>query len=223
MPQKSLPPNKLDWIDQEDLQAAINHLQTKAKTAIKEAEKRRDKNVVDPFYSVLIASSFDLKTIKELNNLQDAGSALRGISNYLGEFHQFVLGSIDGWVNHDAGYDLACPEKMIIAEIKNKHNTMNSSNKEIVVNQLDTALRQKQGNWKAYVVHVIPKKPKRSTKILTNRGVYEIDGASFYHLATGFPNAIHNLFNMFCEMLFLSDEICEYCKHIMTDSLPPRI
>ncbi len=222
MPQKSLPPNKLAWISGEDLDVAISLIYNNAKKTIRESAKRRSKNVVDPFYSVLIASSFDLKTVRELNNFQDAGSALRGISNHLGEFHQTVLGSIDGWRNHDAGYDLECPEKKIIAEVKNKHNTMNSTNRRVVVAELDTAIRQKQGNWEAYLVQIIPQKPKRSKNLILGKSVYEIDGASFYELATGYPNAIHDLFDEFCKKMTLSDEICEYCKYIMTDSLPPR-
>ena len=40
-----------------------------------------------------------------------------------------ILGSVDGWDNHDAGYDLECDARIILAEIKNKWNTMNSSNR----------------------------------------------------------------------------------------------
>jgi len=218
-----LPSDKLAWISEADLECAISALYSSAKTTIQKAEKRRESNVVDPFYSVLIASSFGLKTIPELDNLQDAGAALRGMSNFLGEFHQTVLGSIDGWINHDAGYDLECPQESIVAEVKNKHNTMNSKNTEAVISDLDTAIRQKRGNWKAYLVQVIPRSPQRSTNKVRSRGVYVIDCASFYHLSTGDPNAIHDLFNMFCDMLFLTDEVCQYCKRIMLGSLPPRI
>ncbi|MXV75366.1 Eco47II family restriction endonuclease [Candidatus Poribacteria bacterium] len=223
MPQRRLPSDRLSWISDADLESAISSLFSSAKNTIQKAEKRRERNVVDPFYSVLIASSFELKTIIELDNLQDAGAALRGISNFLGEFHQKILGSINGWNNHDSGYDLECPMKSIIAEVKNKHNTMNSTNTEAVISDLDTAIRQKKGNWKAYLVQVIPRSPYRSTNIVRSRGVYVIDGASFYHLATGEPNAIHDLFDVFCDMFSLTDEICQYCKLIMLGSLPPRI
>jgi len=217
------PFNPIEWISDSDLENAIHVLCNSAKNTIRQAGDRRIKNVVDPFSSVLIASSFNLRTVGDLDNMQDAGAALRGMSNFLGDFHQNVLGSIPGWINHDAGYDLECPGKSIIAEVKNKHNTMNASNTEAVISGLDTAVRQKKGNWKAYLVQIIPKHPKRSTNMVSNRGVYVVDGASFYHLATGESNAIHDLFDRFCEMLSLSHEVCDYCKRIMTSSLPPRI
>ncbi len=223
MPQRRLPSSRLSWISEADLESAVHAICSGAKDAIQKAGRRRAGNVVDPFYSVLIASSFELNSIADLDSFQDAGAALRGMSNFLGEFHQTVLGSIDGWINHDAGYDLECPGKAIVAEVKNKHNTMNASNMEAVISSLDTAVRQKRGDWKAYLVQVIPKSPRRTTNQVRSRGVYVIDGASFYHIATGEPNAIHDLFEKFCEMLSLSDEICQYCKMIMTSSLPPRI
>ncbi len=102
-----------------------------------------------------------------------------GISNAVGDFHQEVLGSVEGFRNHDAGYDLECPDKQIVAEVKNKHNTMNAPNRKQVVDDLDTAVRQKTGSWVAYLVVIVPGKPKRYRKKLTNR-VYEIDGASFF-------------------------------------------
>ena len=223
MPQRRLPSNSLAWISEAELENAIDTLYTSARATIQKAEQRRKNNVVDPFYSVLVASSFGIETVGDLDNLQDAGAALRGISNPLGEFHQSILGSIDGWINHDSGYDLECPSKAIVAEVKNKHNTMNASNMEKVISDLDIAIRQKKGSWEAYLVQVIPRRPQRLKNLVRNRGVYVIDGASFYHLATGDPNAIHDLFDKFCEMLFLSDEICQYCKLVMMGSLPPRI
>ena len=68
------------------------------------------------------------------------------MSNAIGTFHQSVLGSVEGWLNHDTGYDLENPSRKLIAEIKNKHNTMNQQNREKVISDLDTALKQKGRN-----------------------------------------------------------------------------
>ncbi|MDE2760320.1 MAG: Eco47II family restriction endonuclease [Paracoccaceae bacterium] len=187
-----------------------------------ESAKRKQKNIVDPFSSLLIAHSFNLETATELDNLENSSAALRGISNPLGKFHQTILGAIPGWSDHDAGYDLECVDKSIIAEVKNKHNTMNASNRAKVIEDLETAIRQKRGNWSAYLVQIIPKSPHRDKKLVGKR-VYEIDGASFYALATGYDNALHELFDIFCERLSLSDSICKHCKNVMAATLPPRI
>ena len=51
------------------------------------------------------------------------------ISNAIGDFHQRLLGCIDGLndLGVGNGCDLVNDQKTIFAELKNKHNTMNSS------------------------------------------------------------------------------------------------
>ena len=74
---------------------------------------------------------------------------------------------------------------------------LNADNERIVVGDLEVALRQKSGSWTAYVVKVIPRKPERYQKEVA-QNIIETDGASFYHIATGYPNAIHELFEEIC-------------------------
>jgi len=215
-------PLNLEWIAYEHFQQAIDNLLTVGQSAKNKASQKRVKNVIDPFSSLFIASTFAIEEPEKLVSFQDAESALRGMSNAMGNFHQNILGSLDGWVNHDAGYDLECKSRKIIAEVKNKHNTMNMSNKREVLEGLRTALRQKKGTWEAHLVQIIPRKPVRETKQI-EKNLYEIDGASFYHLATGHENSIHDLFFAMCDYLSPSEQICEHCKKILVESLPPKI
>ncbi len=53
----------------------------------------------------------------------------------IGRFHQGVLGGVHGFKNHDAGYDIENKQRKIIAEIKNKYNTMNAPKTEVQVYQ----------------------------------------------------------------------------------------
>ena len=122
--------NKLQWISEKDLNSAIGTLCKRAEKALKNAKANQEKNKIDPFRSLLIANTFQIKQKSELLNIQSMTAASHGISNAIGYFHQNVLSSVDGWQNHDSGYDLENPEKKILAEIKNKHNTMNSPNKK---------------------------------------------------------------------------------------------
>lgn len=85
-----------------------------------------------------------------LSKVQQINSASIGISSAVGHFHQKILGSVEGFINHNTGYDLECVDRKIIAEVKNKHNTMNEQNRDKVVGDLETALSQKQGDWTAY-------------------------------------------------------------------------
>ena len=216
---------KLNWISDDALDGAISRFRASAARALEQSVRRQRRNVVDPFLSLLIASTFDVNGRDELLRLQNSNSGLKGMGNALGHFHQEVLGKIPGWDNHDAGYDLECAEKRILAEIKNKHNTMNSGNRKQAISDLDTAVRQKRGAWTGYLVIIVPKKPMRyETRAISNRRpVFEIDGASFYHKAADDPNALHDLFDILCDEWADSREISDYCRQIMAASIPPRI
>ena len=179
---------------------------------------------MDPFGSLMVATSYEVDDADALADLQDAESSLRGMSNSLGTFHQEILGEVPGWVNHDAGYDLECPDRQMLAEVKNKHNTMNAGNRRQVEASLGEAVRQKRGNWTGYLVIILPRRPQRyETAIEGQRNVYEIDGASFYHKATGDPNALHDLLDYLCDQLAPSAEVAEFCKEIGRQNLPPRV
>ena len=211
----------LPWISEVAFDQAVEDLKQSAEAALTNAEKRRTKNVIDPFLTLLLASTFSVDQASDLASVQQAESAIRGMSGALGSFHQAVLGSISGWENHDALYDLQCPERRIVAEVKNKWNTMNAANRRQVESDLASTVRSLRGDWTAYLVLVVPRKPERYTTHTGNK-VIEIDGASFYHLATGYPNAIHDLFDVLSEALAPSAGIASYCKEIMSQSLPPR-
>ena len=163
----------------------------------------------------------------ELTNIHRRSSINSGISSAIGNFHQRILSRVDGWKNHDAGYDLENAKKKIIAEVKNKHNTMNASNREKVIEELSTALRQKGLGWRAYLVVVIPKKPERYEKKLQNtarRDIREIDGASFYAMTTGEKTALRDLFDtVICSLNSVEEipvEVQKHCMEIFNQSIP---
>lgn len=196
---------RLDWISDAALEREVRTLLQRSGSAYSQAGRRIVRNVIDPFSSLVVAT-----TLQDVNlaTAQQISSATQGISNAVGDFHQQVLGSIAGFVDHDAGYDLESVDKQIIAEVKNKHNTMNAGSRRGVVSDLDTALRQKRGAWTAYLVIIVPKKPHRYKEQLTQRQVYETDGASFYALATGSQTALHDLYHA------VEDIASRICPHI---------
>ncbi len=214
--------NSLQWISEKDLDSAIDTLCKRTKKALKNVKANQEKNKIDPFHSLLITNTFEIKQKSDLLELQDKNSALRGMSNAIGTFHQNILGSVSGWENYDSGYDLENLEKKILAEIKNKHNTMNKDNKDNVYNKLKTALELKRGCWKGYLVVILPKKTesyKESLKKLgSKKELYKIDGMSFYEMVTGDKNALNNLLNVLCDKLNVNKEITSYCKEIMTSN-----
>ena len=109
----------LPWIADNELLDAVDALIKSSEKAYSHAEERIQKNVIDPFSSIIIASTLNIKSSEDLNRIQASQSALSGMSNAIGTFHQSVLGSVEGWLNHDTGYDLENPSRKLIAEIKN--------------------------------------------------------------------------------------------------------
>ncbi len=209
-----------EWIDSELLDQAIDNMLERANSALENARARLKANVIDPFQSLIIASTFGIKDENQLDKLQITNSVLGGISSAVGNFHQQILGSIPGWINHDAGYDIECEERRIVAEVKNKHNTMNKGARNDAVDGLRRAVQQKRGkNWKAYLVIIVPKKPKRYQSTI-EKNIFEIDGASFYELVTGHSDALHQLFDAVCSRVSTTDELQLHCSALFRESIP---
>lgn len=217
--------SRLTWLKDEALVEAVTELMRRSNDAIDNASDRIGKNVIDPFASIALAAATSPKNAKVLLKIQGMASASSGVSSAVGWFHQAILGSVDGFVNHDAGYDIECQSRKIIAEIKNKYNTLNAGNREQVEQDLKTAIKQKRGKWKAYLVIIIPKRLKRyKKKILNSQDVYEIDGASFYEMATGSETALHDLYDavvdVVAEKYKINKAVLGHCKDILKDGIP---
>ena len=55
----------------------------------------------------------------------------KSINNSIGTFHEQILGGIKGYeVGKLSGFDIKATDNTLFADIKNKHNTMNSSSAE---------------------------------------------------------------------------------------------
>lgn len=213
----------LPWIDDDNLTGAIDQLISSAGDTVREASVRQQKNVIDPFFSLLIAASHDVQAPEHLKSMRNAEASVRGMGNFLGKFHETILGSAHGWTHHDAGYDIESQTKKIIAEVKNKYNTLNGPNRRQVLQELETNIRSKGPEWTAYLVEIIPSSPRRYTKFPTTRdNVVATDGASFYHIATGQLNALHDLFDVVAKRIGTSPSIVEHCQQIFAASIPPR-
>ena len=208
------------WIAKKHLLQAIEELEKSSKQAINQANKRRLKNVIDPFQSLIIASNFQVNSTTQLQHLQNYNSSFRSISNAIGVFHQTILSNIKGWSFHNSGYDLINQDRKIIAEVKNKHNTMNSATKREVLRELETALRQMSSpDWEGYLVAIVPS-PKKRYKKPERNNLFSIDGASFYHLVTGDHDALKQLFDVVCSRISLNDQLLNHCKVLFNNSIP---
>jgi hypothetical protein len=208
----------LTWLSDADLDKCIDELNSRILTARNEASKRVIKNVLDPFSLLCLNHLMKNNDTDNLMETVATSSISKSVSSAIGNFHQDVLGRVRGFVNHDAGYDVECAEKKLFAEIKNKHNTMNASARNDTEKNLLTIRKSKPG-YTGYLVIIIPKKPKRYLKPL-GRDVFEVDGATFYEMATGETNALKNLYNALENRLSPDKETATFIKQQYPKSLP---
>lgn len=201
----------LDFINSRNLYTATEKLVTRIEAATAEANPY--KNVVDPFGAL-----FDAGLVVGLNSSEWLGVERsrqigKSLSNAVGDFHQELIGYLPGWEStglNGGVVDLihtgtfGSRETPVIAELKNKHNTMNSSSAEALHNRFQEALKwPNYKDYTAYLIEVIPKKPGGSDEpwAPAKRGkvdrIRKIDAASIYRISSGGDyRALEKLFDV---------------------------
>ncbi len=137
----------------------------------------------------------------------------KSINNSIGTFHEQILGGIQGYeVGKLSGFDIKASDDSLFADIKNKHNTMNSSSAE--------ALFQKLARYaddyklaKCYWVQILARnsfnehwKGDINGKEYSHSRVFKISGDQFYALLSGQEDALFQLYKI------LPDAIDVYLK-----------
>lgn len=207
---------RLSFITDATLEMAVSTVLKKAETAKIRFAHKIDTNVIDPFSMLFELAGFncDEKTWLELESQRKAQKTL---SNAIGAFHETLLGSIAGWeVLNNGGLDLVSTEHRIVAEIKNKHNTVKGSDRVRIYDLLEKKVMDKGQQYEgytAYFVEIIPKSAQRYEKPFTpsdnskgqkrrdNPLIRQIDGYSFYGKVTGVPDALAQIFHILPEII----------------------
>lgn len=192
------------------LDAIAGELLTHARDAQDRSRRAFARNVIDPFAALFETSGFGLEHDVWLTG-ERTRQAQKSLQNHIGGFHQKLLGKIPGWVDLGQGevFDLAHAERKLVAEVKNKFNTLNAAGAARLYGQLADAVSKKGHQYygyTAYYVEIIPRKPERYDQPFTpsdpstgspcpeHPRVRRIDGHSFYALATGVPDALDQVF-----------------------------
>ncbi|HCE53753.1 MAG TPA: Eco47II family restriction endonuclease [Lutibacter sp.] len=127
----------------------------------------------------------------------------KSINNSIGTFHEQILGGIKGFqIGNLSGFDIKSNDNTLFADIKNKHNTMNSSSAESLFQKLKNyADNYKQA--KCYWVQILAKgsfndlwKGEINGKEYSHSRVYKISGDQFYALLSGKENALFQLYKV---------------------------
>lgn len=102
--------------------------------------------------------------------------------------------------------DVVNTDRKIIAEIKNKYNTTKGNHKSAIYTNLHKLIHNEYSGYTSYYVEIIPQGGKLYDKSFTpsdnnlhtqkriNSHIRIIDGRSFYALASGYPDALEQLY-----------------------------
>lgn len=220
---------RLDWIDDEELEIQVSQLLSIAKAAQENANEDFGKNVIDPFSAIFEMSGFGIDYETWLKS-ETTRQAQKTLQNHIGDFHQNILGYSKGWIDMKVGsvVDLVSTENKIIAEVKNKYNTISGGKLSDLYTSLEGLISPKSSIYKgytAYYVTIIPKSHKRFNTPFTpsikekgercplNENIRQIDGASFYSLVTGTDKALESLFDVLPEVILK----CSNGKYIVNN------
>lgn len=196
----------LPFITDENLVLATKTLLDAADKGQADVERDPYRNVIDPFSALLGAARQKIST-DEWMDQEIARQVEKAFSGALGDFHQDVLGFMPGWENAGRGgsFDIKNDSLKIIAEVKNKHNTMNARSALSVYDNLQRHLDYGGDTiTMAYLVEVVPKRPRpyqtpfcpseRGTQRPRRDDILKIDGKSFYAMASGDRDALEKLY-----------------------------
>lgn len=143
-------------------------------------------------------NSIDEESIIETEILRQID---KSINNSIGTFHEQILGGINGFeVGKLSGFDIKANDNTLFADIKNKHNTMNSSSAEALFQKLARYADDfKQA--KCYWVQILAKNSFNehwmgdiNGKEYSHSRVFKISGDRFYALLSGNENAFYELY-----------------------------
>ena len=192
----------VDFVSDEHFLKCVKHVYSAYVTKTDKRDmKRFTKNSLDMFKTL-----FDIKVaglgVDEWMDIEQVRQADKTISNKVGEFHQMLLGGVDGWedlgVGHPLGVDLKNKQETIFIELKNKHNTVTKVNLKVIFDKLKNVL-DKYPKAIAYYAYIIPEKPNSGERVWkishrdTDDRIREIWGFNLYELVTGDKNALRKV------------------------------
>lgn len=190
----------LSYISDQDLFAHVKCTVEKYRAAI--CLKDFDKNIIDP-----IKLTFDSRiyqhAIEEVIESEVLRQLDKSNNNHIGYFHQDIFNYISGWDVPSKGFDVVNISKKIFVEMKNKHNTMNSSSSQKIYMKMQDQLIDDPDST-CMLVEVIAKRSQNIPWKVSLNGINKcrdtirrVSIDQFYHLATGEKDAFAKL----CQVL----------------------
>ena len=165
--------------------------------------KKFNKNLIDPI-KLTFDSKIYGKSLEETIELEIIRQMDKSNTNHIGYFHQNIFKYIDGeWTVPKQGFDLIHEREKMYVEMKNKHNTMNSSSSQKTYMKMQAMLLDDAEN-RCMLVEIISKKSQNIPWKVSLDGISRehdfirrVSIDKFYEIVTGEVEAFKSL----CEIL----------------------
>lgn len=162
-----------------------------------------NKNIIDPIKLTFDAKVYD-KNIRDVIEFEILRQLDKSNTNHIGYFHQNIFKYLgNGWHVPETGFDVVNDKQKIYVEMKNKHNTMNSSSSQKTYMRMQSVLIKKP-TATCMLVEVIATKSQNAKWIVSldgerveNENIRRVSIDQFYALVTGEQTA----FKQLCEKL----------------------
>ena len=181
-------------------EAIYNHVKSTVEAYRREITLRQfNSNIVDPIKLTFDAVVYG-KTLRQVVEDECFRQIDKSNSNSIGYFHQNLFNYAGaGWRVPKAGFDVENPDLHIFAELKNKHNTMNSSSAGKIYAKMQNKLL-KDDEATCYLVEVIAKTSQDKTWKVTvddcqmsHKKIRRISIDRFYGIVFNDPLAFYKL------------------------------
>lgn len=194
---------KLDFISERDFKShVLTTLQNYDKSLKSINLEKFNSNIVDPI-KLLFDKSVYQKTFDEVIQLEIHRQRDKSNNNAIGYFHQNIFDFIRGCSVPSKGWDIICKREnfTIYVEMKNKHNTMNSSSSQKTYIQMQDQILRNPRDY-CYLVEVIAPYSRNipwgcsiNGRHCENEHIRRVSIDQFYRIITGNKNSFFDLCN----------------------------
>lgn len=203
----------IDFITRENLKEHIKNTIATYENTLKKIDLRKfNSNIVDPIKMVFDSKVYR-KTFEQVINDEIARQRDKTNTNSIGYFHQNMFKYINNCEVPNTGYDVIYTKpnnEKIYVEMKNKHNTMNSSSSQKTYMRMQNTILN-ENNCECFLVEAIATasqnivwKMRLDGQNVFNERIRRVSMDKFYEIVTGDRNGFYKICNVLPELI---DEI----------------
>lgn len=230
---------KLSFISEKDFENHVyDTIKSYNKTLNKIDLKRFNSNIIDPIKLLFDKNVFN-KTFEEIINLEIHRQRDKSNTNAIGYFHQNIFKYVRNCHVPQVGWDVIFKKEnqpTIYVEMKNKHNTMNSSSSQKTYIQMQNQIMKTPSDNCFLVETIAPQSRNVTWKCSVNQNsvederirrvsmdqFYSIvtnDEKAFYHLCMQLPKTIEKIIKDNPMIIAKPDTVLEELSHRNQDAL----